>query len=283
MLVAVPSDPLKPHRPTEHFAVEYDCARALGLDIGLVDHDALAAGDADAGIAALPTVQDVVYRGWMLNAERYRAFESAVAARGGSLRASAEQYRTAHELPGWIAAVREFTAQAEMTVTDSFDDFDAVCAQLGSGPAVLRDYVRSAKHYWTEAVFIPDVSDRAAARSVAARFRDIRDDDFAGGFVLRRFETYVSTEARTWWIDGSCALVTAHPDTPDSVPEDYVEPPGLAGAIKAMELPFVTADLAQRDDGAWRLIEIGDGQVSDRPRTTDPAALLAALNQSDKG
>jgi len=42
-------------------------------------------------------------------------------------------------------------------------------------------------------------------------------------------------------------------------------------------LPFVTADLALRADGTWRVIELGDGQVSDRPSTTGPDAFVNAI------
>lgn len=278
-MIAVPSDALRPRRPDEHFADEYRAARDLGIDVGLVDHDRLAAGDAEAGVGALPAAQDIVYRGWMLSAERYAGFDGAARDRGAMLRTNAERYRLAHQLPGWIDAVGEFTAETVWTSTDSLDEFDGACDRLGPGPAVIRDYVKSAKHSWDEAVFIPDVSDRAQARSVAARLRELRDDDFTGGFVVRRFEEYVSTEVRTWWVDGRCALTTAHPDTPDSEPAGYAEPPGLADAISALGFRFVTADIARRADGVWRLIEIGDGQVSDRPITADPAALLLALSR----
>jgi hypothetical protein len=37
-----------------------------------------------------------------------------------------------------------------------------------------------------EAAFIPDLADAGAAWKVAARFRQLRDDDFTGGFVLWR-------------------------------------------------------------------------------------------------
>jgi hypothetical protein len=86
-------------------------------------------------------------------------------------------------------------------------------------PAVLRDYVKSMKHYWHEAAYIPDVADHAAAWQVAARFRELRGDEFTGGFVLRRFEEFTSAEARTWWAGGTCRLVTAHPDTPGELPQ----------------------------------------------------------------
>lgn len=47
--------------------------------------------------------------------------------------------------------------------------------------------------------------------------------------------------------------------------------------IAGLGLPFVTVDLALRADGVWRVIELGDGQVSDRPTTIEPEAMIAAL------
>ena len=37
-----------------------------------------------------------------------------------------------------------------------------------------------------------------------------------------------------------------------------------------------TRFLALRADGTWRVIELGDGQVSDRPASTEPAKFLSA-------
>jgi ATP-grasp domain-containing protein len=38
-------------------------------------------------------------------------------------------------------------------------------------------------------------------------------------------------------------------------------------------------DLALRTDGEWRVIELGDGQVSDRPAGTPAEDLIAALQR----
>jgi hypothetical protein len=47
--------------------------------------------------------------------------------------------------------------------------------------------------------------------------------------------------------------------------------------IAGLGLPFVTVDLALRADGVWRVIEVGDGQVSDRPMSTTAEAFVAAV------
>jgi len=278
-MLLVPADVLRPRRADEHFAAEAVAARGAGLEVAVIDHDAFARGGGREGaVARVPAGGDAVYRGWMLRTEQYAALAEALAARDVVLRTSAERYRRAHELPGWYAAAEGVTPESVWTLGDDRDDFDRACAALKAGPAVLRDYTKSMKHYWHEAAFIPDVADTAAGWRVATRFRQLRGDDFVGGFVLRRFEEFTGAEVRTWWVDGVCRLVTAHPDTPDERPPADLDLTAVASVIVGLDLRFVTADLVLRGDGRWRVVEIGDGQVSDRPVSTPAAALITALN-----
>lgn len=265
MLLIVPADPLRPRRPDGHFADEAHAARDAGIEVALVDHDALAQ-QAEHAVKLVPTGHgEAVYRGWMLRSEQYAAFAAALGRRDVTLRTTPEQYRRAHELPGWHAALASVTPESAWTTGDHRDDFDEARAKLKDGPAVLRDYTKSLKHHWHEAAYIPDVADADGAWKVAARFRELRGDDFTGGFVVRRFEEFVSAEARTWWVGGVCRLVGAHPDTAHDVPPEDLALDDLAPLVSALGLPFVTVDLARRSDGVWRVIELGDGQVSDRP------------------
>jgi hypothetical protein len=141
---------------------------------------------------------------------------------------------------------------------------------------VLRDYVKSLKHSWAEASYVPDAANLPAARAVARRFLELRGEDFAGGLVVRAFEQFTTTEARTWWVHGQCILVTAHPDTPGDLPTG-ASFQSVASTVAAIGLPFVTVDLVLRADGVWRVVELGDGQVSDRPKSTSPATFIAAI------
>ncbi|MEU8218337.1 ATP-grasp domain-containing protein [Micromonospora taraxaci] len=278
MILLVPADPLRPRHPDEHFAAEARAARVAGLDVAVVDHDALArGGDVRRAVASVSSSGMAVYRGWMLRSEQYAMFAEVLAERGVVLRTGAEQYRLAHELPGWYAALASVTPLSVWTTGSEPADFDHARAVLGAGPAVLRDYSKSMKHYWDEAAFIPDLGEGAAAWSVARRFLELRDDDFVGGLVLRRFERFASTEVRTWWIDGVCVLVGPHPDSPNDpapVEVDLAPVPALVGGLG---LPFITVDLALREDGVWRVIELGDGQVSDRPNTIASQTMIDIL------
>jgi hypothetical protein len=278
VILLVPCDPLRPRRADEHFAAEAQAARQAGVAVAVVDHDALArGGDAHRAVASVPAGDIALYRGWMLPSERYAGFAHALADRGVAVRTSAEQYRRAHELPGWFPGLARVTPRSAWTSGADRADFDRARLALGSGPAVVRDYVKSMKHYWNEAALIADLADGDAAWRTACRFRQLREDDFAGGFVLREFESFSSAEVRTWWVDGRCVLLGPHPDTPHDLPPGEIDLGWLAPLIAAMGLPFVVADLALRVDGVWRVVEVGDGQVSDRPASIPPSALIAAL------
>ena len=277
MILLVPADVLRSRRVDEHFAAEADAARAAGIPVAVVDHDAVARGDAATAVARVPGDATTIYRGWMLSSDCYAGFDAALAARGVRLRTGAQQYRRAHELPGWYAGLTAFTPPSLWTVGTDHGAFETARAALGSGPAVLRDYTKSMKHYWHEAAYIPDLADAPKAWAVAQRMAELRGDDLAGGFVLRRYESFTGAEVRTWWINGTCRLITAHPDTPHEPPPADLDVAVLAPAVAALALPFVTVDLARRVDGAWRIIELGDGQVSDRPAGTPPADLIDIL------
>ncbi len=279
VILLVPANVFRPRQPDEHFAAEAAAAADAGIDVAVVDHDGLCdPGGAEAAVARVPRDSgDAVYRGWMLTGSQYSAFAHGLAGRGASLRTSADQYRRGHEFPGWYPALASVTPQSAWTASDLQEDFSHACASLGSGPAVVRDYVKSMKHYWDEAAFIPDLTDAAAAWKIASRFRELREEEFTGGFVVRRFEQFISAEARTWWVDGTCRLVTAHPDTPGEIPSGRLDLALFAPLIASLNLPFITADLVHRADGAWRVIEVGDGQVSDRPESTSASAFLTAI------
>jgi hypothetical protein len=279
VILLVPADVFRPRQPDEHFAAEAAAATEAGIEVAVVDHDALGErGGAEAAVVRVPSHSgEAVYRGWMLRSSQYTAFAQALTDRGVRLRTSADHYRRGHEFPGWYPALASVTPRSAWTASERRADFSRVCASLGSGPAVMRDYVKSMKHYWDEAAFIPDLKDTAAAWRVACRFRELREDEFTGGFVVRCFEQFHSAEARTWWVNGTCRLVTAHPDTPADLPPRELDLAAFAPLIASLSLPFVTADLAQRADGAWRVIEIGDGQVSDRPASTSPKAFVTAI------
>jgi len=279
MMLLVPSNPLNGRKPDEYFAAEAAGAEALGWAVGLLDHDALCSGESSRSVRRVEGPHDdCVYRGWMVRSEQYATLFGALTDKGVQLRTPPEAYRAAHELPGWYSFFEAHTATSVWLDHDGTDGLVDAVEALPPGPGVVKDWVKSMKHYWAEAAFVPDVTDTSALLRVARRFLELREDDLVGGVVVRSFEAYERGEARSWWVGGNCALVSAHPDTPDAVPQD-VDPSYLGDAVAALGSPFATVDLARTPAGPWRVVEVGDGQVSDRPASLAPELLLSVLGQ----
>lgn len=275
----VPCDPLTQTRPDEHFAPEADAAKRAGWNVVLIDHDAVLHGGGTVLRRQQLVEEDAVYRGWMVPSKLYAWLWSSMLERGVYMTTTPDKYSAAHELPHWYWSFCNLTPNSVWTEGGQIVRFTHLCQTFGIGSAVLRDYVKSEKHYWDEACFIESVADVDSAVRVASRFRELRDDAFTGGYVLRRYESFVGPEARLWCRHGEVRLITAHPDSPDVVttpPRDFVV--AVERALADANLDFVSVDVTERADGQWRVVEVGDGQVSDRPSSCDPYDFITAIS-----
>ncbi|WP_128816990.1 ATP-grasp domain-containing protein [Streptomyces sp. S063] len=277
------ADPLRASRPDPQFAEDIAAARAAGGRIALLDHDALLAGDAAGAVARVARDSGPYwYRGWMIPSARYTQLETALGARGCTLLTDAVGYRRAHELPGWYEEFYGLTPRSVWCAVapggppPAADELAGLVAPLGTGPGIVKDFVKSRKHEWDEACYVPALADHHQLASVVDRFVDLQGDFLAGGLVLRAFEPFAAGgEARVWWVDGEAVLVTAHPDTPGLRPAPELS--SVREAVGRLGLRWVTTDLALREDGVWRVVEVGDGQVSGCPAGAGTADLFAAL------
>ncbi|MEU5659801.1 ATP-grasp domain-containing protein [Streptomyces sp. NPDC047737] len=276
-------DPLRPGGADPQFAPEAAVLRRAGARVVLVDHDALLAGDAGAAVERVPRGSGAYrYRGWMVPAARYEELERALAARDCALVTDAAAYRSAHELPGWYAAFAGLTPRSvwlALSPEDPLPDpsvWAGLASGLGAGPGIVKDFVKSRKHEWHEACFVPELTDVERLASVVGRFVGLQGEFLSGGVVLRAYEPFVAGgEARVWWVDGDPVLVTAHPDSPGQVPAPGLDEVGEA--VRRLGCRWVTTDMALREDGAWRVVEVGDGQVSGLPAGDDGRVLFDAL------
>lgn len=138
--------------------------------------------------------------------------------------------------------------------------------------------MKSEKSRRHEACYVPDVRGGEALSRVARRFLELPAENLVGGIVLRAFEAYEPGELRTWWHGQDCVLTCAHPDTADATVPDDLELLPIAKALGTLEVQRCTVDLAKSPAG-WRIVEVGDAQVSGRPPTLPAAVLLEALEE----
>ena len=168
-------------------------AEALNIRLGLVQFEALLAGEDEAAVCRVPPADGddlAVYRGWMLRPEQYDRLYAALAGRGVRLVNDPAAYAATHLFPNGYPAIAGHTPRSVWLASDGAVDKDALMALLrpfGDRPLVVKDYVKSRKHEWADACFIPAASDRAAVERVVRRFLDLQGEDLVGGLVFREY------------------------------------------------------------------------------------------------
>lgn len=298
MIVLFPSNPTQPRLPDDDYRTEWDAALALGLRTASVDHDEMIRGNIGRALRFLPDLAGdpvLLYRGWMMRTEAYSAYIAAVRERGYEPITSSEAYRTCHHLPDSYPFIEEVTAastwiEIAQALPGGSPDWTAICtaaAKLGPGPAIIKDWVKSQKHAWSTACFIPDVWDAEAVRRIAGRFIELQGEMLVGGLVFRRFVPLLQrgvhprsgmplgAEVRSFWVHGRPVAMTDYwAEAPVGARPDLATFAGVAATIPS---PFFTMDLAQAEDGHWFIMELGDGQVAGLPEGVRPETLLSSF------
>lgn len=300
MLVLYCSDPRDRRRPDGQYAGEAAVADRLGIPWAAVDHDAVERGDLPRAVRHVPEQpQSVVgfYRGWMMTVEQYADFSRALEDRGVRLVNDPTAYRHCHHLPESYPAIAGHTPRTVWLPGRGEFDPDAVMDLLrpfGNAPIIVKDYVKSQKHAWAEACFIPSATDREAVGRVVRRFLDLQGPDLAGGLVFREFVEFepvgrhprsgmpLTLEYRLFFLDGWPLLVTPYWE---GVDYEGAGPPverfaALAAGVRSR---FFTMDVARKRDGDWLVVELGDGQVAGLPDDADVGAFYRGLTDGLAG
>lgn len=271
MILLVPSNPLNHKWADEQFISETVFASEMGFDVVLIDFEAVLQREAKKVVLRKGVEGQAVYRGWMLSPDDYAWLAEVLAKNGIWLKTSAKAYEKAHAWPGWYETFKHltpFSVEVTGSLQDAFDNL--------SGAVIVKDHVKSMKN-WDNAFFISDIRNLTKAQSVINKYTEIRGGEFVGNIVLREFEDWVGEEYRTWWVNKKHVLTTPHPDSGYAYDIPDIPLTDVAKAVIELSEWFVTVDLAKHSDGRWRVVEVGDGQVSGLPSTTSPEELLKHL------
>jgi hypothetical protein len=286
MLLLYPLDPLDRRHPDDVYAAEAAAADRLGILWTLIDHDACVRGDVERAARRVPVQPRPVtgvYRGWMVTAGQYARLYQALEARGLRLVNTPDAYRHCHHLPESYPVLEGHTPRSVWLPVAGEIDVDEILSLLrpfGDAPLVVKDYVKSQKHTWEEACFIPSASDRRAVERVVRRFLELQGPDLAGGLVFREFVELeplgrhprsgmpLTLEYRLFFLDGRPLLCAAYWEEGNYRGEG--PPAGRFAALAArVRSRFFTMDVAKKKGGDWLVVELGDGQVAGMPEKAD--------------
>lgn len=281
------SDDLDRRKPDPAYAAEIAALERVSGQYSLVNFDALVNdGDAAKAVRRVPEQAEpclAMYRGWMLKPSTYSRFYDALVARGMRLINDSAAYVHCHDLPESYRVIKGWTPRSVWLKTEGAADLDQIMDLLqpfGAAPLVLKDFVKSRKHEWNEACYIPSASDRSSVERVVRRFLELTDDGLYEGLVFREFIDFepltqhsksgmpLTKEFRLFFLDGKPVFWTKYWDEGDYA---GITPPvdQFAAVATAVKSRFFTMDIAKRRDGDWMIVELGDAQVAGLPENAD--------------
>ena len=244
MQIIYPHNPLNPKEADEPYQDEYLLLKSKGVKCSLFDFDVLSY-DEFKPKPKIELDESVLYRGWMLNTDGYKKLVGFIEKRGGVPVTSLENYVHCHYLPGWYEQCKMYTPETYFFPNNGKLK-DSVSA-LGWDSYFVKDYVKSNS---TEKGSIASSPEEVV--EIVKLIEKYRGE-IEGGIAVRRVEKYMdNTEVRYFVMGGKAYSPSGEiPDIVKSITE----------LIKA---PFYSVDIIQRADGEYRVVEIGDGQVSDK-------------------
>lgn len=284
MIVLFCSDPLNPKQVDAEYEQEYRTAQAMGILTGLINLEALIAGEVKSAVKNVrehETDSMAIYRGWMLKPQQYQEMYDALKHRNITLINTPEQYTHCHHLPNSFEHIHSKSVRTKWLHVHNIDTLlRGILEKFGDCPMIVKDYVKSRKHDWLEACFIPTANDYSHAKKVIDRFIELQAEMLEGGIVLREFveleiigehplsKMPLANERRLFFFNHQLIANFDYWDEAvyhsDDIPlHDFVT---LAQKI---ESSFFTMDIAKRNDGEWIVMELGDGQVSGLPTKID--------------
>jgi hypothetical protein len=262
--ILYPSNPLRAKQPDEQFSAEVEAVRAVGFSVFLFSLEDFHSGGFRT-FPPLPSASEILHRGWMMSTDEYERLVMSVSAVGSRLAASREAYLASHHLPQWYPQLADLTPETRIYPLDC--DLESELRVLNWPEFFIKDYVKSLKT--SVGSRITKAEQVNAVVADMRRFRGVIE----GGFCVRRVENFLAdTERRYFVIDG-----VPH------APEGNV-PPIVHECAKRLASRFYSVDVVRRADGQLRIVEVGDGQVSDLVGWTPGqfAIILAEHLQKEK-
>jgi hypothetical protein len=294
--IIFPSDSDASYKPDFAFADECDAAREAGFDVAFFNLGIHFGGEPE--FRKLPDIpSSIVYRGWILTEENYSSLAMHLYQAGGhTLITNPSHYEKATNLPSWYDSLKTLTPRSfwypsRNDVLD-IEIAESVKRNTYGQPLILKDYLKSRKHEWNDACFIPDSWDVENVARVLTNFKKLQGDSLWGGFVFRDYikfkelrkhpssGTPIIHEVRQFYFSNGVKPVPFFqnnywPDYDQDVetpPQHVIETVG-----QKVNLPFFVVDFGLTEEGYWLPIEVNDGGSAGLPNVKDAPKFYSKL------
>lgn len=295
-MILFPRHPIQKRLVDSSFKDEHEAAVKAGFKIGLVDIDNGAY--VHANIPAL-------YRGWIVTPAEYHD----MFVQEPNLIVRPEDYNNSYNFPQWYEQVRPHSPSTPKSVwfpgkASSFlldGKFapdpnilwsDNGLGSLGNAPVIIKDWVKSRKHEWLDACFIPDINDTENLYRVATNFLNGQGDSLVGGLVFREFAQLeplgaehpkshipLFNEHRFFVFRGQIFYGAPYWDAGFYGNVEWPKKSIIVNLVRHIKSEFFAIDVAQEADGSWTVIEVNDGGTAGIPEGGDALSFYLELRE----
>ncbi len=258
---------------------EKKSALIAGFDFSLISFEELTDGNISTALRFIEELERKefgIYRGWMLTPSQYKNLFDGLLKKNIQLINTPTEYQHCHYLPDSYSKIESKTPKSNWTTELNNDAVLGLTKEFGESPIIVKDFVKSEKHNWEDACFIPNASDTDKVRSIVDKFIELRGDSINEGLVFRQFEELefltehsksrmpLTKEFRVffaykkivkvfdYWDEGEYGKTKPELDT-------FIE------IAQNIDSNFFTMDVAKKKNGDWIIMELGDGQVAGLP------------------
>lgn len=276
-IILFPSSYFSSKQVDEALQYEYDAVQSTGLfDVALFSYDKFIS-EGKLILDKIPSEKcTAVMRGWMMKPEQYKLFYGELLKNNIQLVTSPEEYELMHIFPNVYE--RFATDTAKMKLYPLHTQIDVEEVKKSFDRFMIKDFVKSVKG--TE---FPRFFDSAVTQEQFDKWMDVfykyRGDLLTGGICVKEFldlKLYDGrlNEYRVFYANNNILTISRN-----SGQGNYTSEPPMAMLEKYKTLPscYYTVDYAELSDGAWRVIEAGDGSVSGLSDNQDAEQYFRAL------
>lgn len=246
----------------EDLQAEYDAVKATGLfDVILFGYDKWFEED-QLVIKDIPQVErTAVYRGYMMNPEKYERFYQRLLENNIRLITTPEEYELMHIFPNVHELLKLDTAKMEIYPLHTQINIDSIKHTFGR--FMVKDFVKSVKGTEFPKYFDKDITQEEFDQWMEV-FYKYRGNLLTDGICIKEYLNLKhygdhTNEYRVFYINNKIATITRNSG------QDIIAPLPLQQLLEKyshLESGYYTVDYAKLEDGSWKIIEAGDGQVS---------------------
>lgn len=261
-LIVFPSSIFNIAKVDEDLRQEYNAVLSTGLfDVALFGYDKWFNEDKLVIKNAPKEERFAIYRGWMMKPEQYDRFYNALMENNIMLVTKPEHYRLMHLFPNVYEAVKEDTAKMKRYPLHKQIDVEQLKKSFQK--FMVKDYVKSVKGTLFPQFFDQEINQEDFDQWMEV-FYQYRGKLLTGGICIKEFLNLKyygvhTNEYRVFYINHEAATVSRNSGQGNYTPQP---PQDLIKKYKNLDSPYYTIDFAELDNGAWKIIEAGDGEVS---------------------